>query len=53
MAPELWAVIGVETSGCGYFDDRRPQILYERHIFYRLTQGRFPVSDINSPDAGG
>lgn len=52
-AAELWAVISVETSGCGYFDDRRPQILYERHIFYRLTQGRFPVSDINSPDAGG
>jgi hypothetical protein len=52
-AAELWAVISVETSGCGYFDDRRPQILYERHIFYKLTQGRFPVSDINSPDAGG
>lgn len=52
-AAELWAVITVETSGCGYFDDRRPQILYERHIFYKLTQGRFPVSDINSPDAGG
>jgi hypothetical protein len=52
-AAELWAVITVETSGCGYLDDRRPQILYERHIFYKLTQGRFPVSDINSPDAGG
>jgi hypothetical protein len=50
---ELWAVIGVETSGCGFFDNRRPQILYERHIFHKLTQGRFPVSDINSPDAGG
>jgi hypothetical protein len=43
----------VETSGCGYLDDRRPQILYERHIFHRLTGARFPVSDINSPDAGG
>ncbi len=52
-AAELWALISVETSGCGFFDDRRPQILYERHIFYRLTQGRFPVSDINSPTAGG
>jgi hypothetical protein len=50
---ELWAVITVETSGCGYFEDRRPQILYERHIFYKLTKGRFPISDINSPDAGG
>jgi hypothetical protein len=52
-AAELWAIIAVETSGCGYFEDRRPQILYERHIFYKLTQGRFPVSDINSPIAGG
>lgn len=52
-AAELWTVISVETSGCGFFDDRRPQVRYERHIFYRLTQGRFPVSDINSPDAGG
>lgn len=52
-AVELWTVIDVETSGCGYFPNRRPQLLYERHIFYRLTEGRFPVSDINSPDAGG
>jgi len=52
-AAELWTVIGVETSGCGFFNDRRPQLRYERHIFYRLTQGRFPVSDINSPEAGG
>lgn len=52
-AAELWSVISVETSGCGYFDDRRPQILYERHIFFKLTQGRFPASDINSPDPGG
>jgi hypothetical protein len=53
QAAELWAVISVETSGCGFLDDRRPQILYERHIFHRLTADRFPVSDINSPDAGG
>ncbi len=52
-AAELWAVISVETSSCGYFDDRRPQILFERHIFYKQTEGAFPVSDINSPDAGG
>jgi hypothetical protein len=52
-AAELWAVISVETSGCGYFDDRRPQILYERHLFYKMTQGKFPTSDINSPDPGG
>jgi hypothetical protein len=50
---ELWSVIAVETSGCGYFPDRRPQILFERHLFYKLTRGRFPASDINSHDAGG
>jgi N-acetylmuramidase/Putative peptidoglycan binding domain len=52
-APELWALVAVETSGCGFLADRRPEILYERHIFYRLTNGRFPISDINSPDPGG
>lgn len=52
-AAELWAVISVETSSCGYFDDRRPQILYERHIFYKITKAGFPVSDINSPEQGG
>jgi hypothetical protein len=30
---EVWAVIGVETSGCGFLPDRRPEILYERHTF--------------------
>jgi hypothetical protein len=52
-AAELWSVISVETSGCGYFADRRPQVLYERHLFFELTKGKFPKSDINSPDAGG
>ena len=27
-APEIWAVLAVETKGCGYLPDRRPQILY-------------------------
>ena|SRR5712691_5700196 len=52
-APEIWAVLAVETDGCGYLPDRRPQILYERHIFHRLTQGEFDDSDISDPSPGG
>lgn len=54
-APEIWALLGVETMGCGYLPDRRPEILYERHIFHRLTGGRFDDGDISdrSPGAYG
>jgi N-acetylmuramidase/Putative peptidoglycan binding domain len=51
--PELWAVIAVETSGCGFLADRRPQILYERHIFHTLTRGRFDDGDISDRRPGG
>ncbi|SRR6266852_241199 len=53
FAPEIWTILAVETSGCGYLADRRPQILYERHIFHRLTQGQFDDGDISDPSAGG
>src|ERR1700704_2753875 len=52
-APEIWAVLAVETKGCGYLPDRRPQILYERHIFHRLTQGRFDDGDVSDLTPGG
>jgi hypothetical protein len=52
-APEIWAVFAVETSGCGFLPDRRPTILYERHIFSRLTGGQFDDGDISSPTPGG
>jgi hypothetical protein len=35
-AAERWAV-QVETGGVEFLPDRRPDILYERHIFSRLT----------------
>jgi hypothetical protein len=41
----LWAVLAVETSGSGYLSDRRPKILFERHIFHRLTGGKFDAED--------
>ena len=52
-AQEVWTVISVETAGCGFLADRRPQILFERHIFHRLTSGRFDDGDISDPTPGG
>jgi hypothetical protein len=53
--PEIWSVISVETSGCGFLPDRRPKLLFERHIFHDLTNGRFDSRDpdISQPTAGG
>lgn len=52
-AQEIWAVMAVETSGCGFLPDRRPVILFERHIFHRLTRGRFDDGDISDAAPGG
>jgi hypothetical protein len=51
----LWALLTVETRGFGYLPDRRPKILYERHIFHKRTNGRFSAAnpDISSRDSGG
>lgn len=53
--PEVWAVVTVETRGFGFLQDRRPQILFERHIFHKLTDGRYDAgnADISSPKTGG
>ncbi|WP_257446537.1 N-acetylmuramidase domain-containing protein [Archangium lipolyticum] len=52
---ELWAVLQIETRGCGFFADRRPAILFERHVFSRRTKGRYDAQapDISNPQAGG
>ncbi len=52
-APEIWTVMAIETSGCGYLPDRRPQILFERHIFHKLTAGKYDDGDISAPTPGG
>lgn len=51
----IWAVLQVETSGCGVTADRRPVIRYERHHFSRLTSGRWNDDHpaISSPTMGG
>jgi hypothetical protein len=38
-AAAIWAILSVETGGCGFLPDRRPLILFERHIFHRRTSG--------------
>lgn len=54
-AAELWAVLTVETRGCGFLPDRRPLILFERHVFHRRSRGRFDerAPDLSNPSAGG
>lgn len=53
--PELLAVLAVESRNCGFLPDRRPIILFERHIFHKLTRGRFSEHNrgISNPVAGG
>jgi hypothetical protein len=51
----LWSVVMVETRGCGFLPNRRPKILFERHIFHERTNGKFDAThpDISHPDWGG
>ena len=55
IAPDIWAVLSVETHGCGFLADRRPLILFERHIFHRRTGGVFDASHpgISAASPGG
>ena len=55
-AAAIKAIAATETGAEGAFDSQgRPSILFERHYFHRLTQGRFDKSDpdISNPHAGG
>jgi hypothetical protein len=53
--PVLWAVLTVESRGFGFLVDRRPKILFERHIFSRETDGRFDqqAPDLSASTGGG
>lgn len=48
------AVIDVESRG-GFQSDKRPKILFERHYFHRLTEGRHSNGnpDISNAKGGG
>jgi hypothetical protein len=52
---EIWAILKVETRGCGFLADRRPQIVFERHVFHHETYGRFDAGhpDVSDPHPGG
>ena len=54
-ASRMWAVLGVETSGCGFRPDRRPKILFERHVFSRETDARWDRThpELSNPEPGG
>jgi N-acetylmuramidase-like protein/putative peptidoglycan binding protein len=54
-AAALWSVMTVETAGSGYLADRRPKILFERHIFHRLTGGKYDAThpEVSQKTAGG
>lgn len=53
--PAVRAVAHVESLGGGYQSDGRPKILFERHWFHKLTNGKFTQShsDISWPKWGG
>lgn len=53
--PFLWSLVAVETKEFGFLSDRRPQILFERHVFHKRTLGRFSATnpEISDPKRGG
>lgn len=46
-AAQVWAVLSVETRGFGFLENRKPRILFERHIFHRLTDGAYDQVNSN------
>lgn len=53
--PVMWSVLVVESRGFGFLSDRRPKILFERHIFHKETGGRFSgqAPEVSAPTGGG
>jgi hypothetical protein len=47
----VWAVCDVESAGSGFLPDQRPRILYEAHVFGKLTPHRYDGAhpNISSP----
>jgi hypothetical protein len=51
--PQIRAVRKVEAAGKGYDKAGMPKILYERHLFHRLTGSRFSPAPFSNRAAGG
>lgn len=47
----VWAVCDIESAGGGFLPDKRPKLLYEAHLFGRLTRHRWDAThpNISSP----
>lgn len=41
----IMAVAKVESNGCGFYEDGFPRILFEGHLFSKLTKGKFDASN--------
>lgn len=52
-AKQLKAVAKVESGGSAFDRFGRPKILFERHLFHRLTGGRFSLTPWSNPTGGG
>lgn len=50
---QLKAVAAVESGGDGFDAFGRPKILFERHYFHRLTNGKWSPTIFSDPKAGG
>lgn len=50
---QVRAVAKVESGGAAFDKQGRPKILFERHLFHRLTDGKFSVSAFSNSDGGG
>ena len=50
---QLRAVAAVESSGSGFDSAGRPKMLFERHLFHRLTNGRWDTTPFSDPHPGG
>lgn len=50
---QLNAIAKVESAGGGFLKSGLPKILFERHIFWRLTEGRYGHASFSNPTYGG
>lgn len=50
---QIAAVARVESSGAAFDSWGRPKILYERHLFHRMTDGKWSPSAYSNGQGGG
>lgn len=50
---QIRAVAKVESGGSAFDSKGRPKILFERHLFHRMTGGRFTPAPFSNPAYGG